>query len=40
MKLMTVLDRHHGGSEEIKVRCYEYVSLLEPDVEGNIRVTG
>lgn len=40
IKVMTVLDRHQGGSEEIKLRGYEYVSLLEPDVEGNIRVTG
>ena len=40
MKVMTVLDRHQGGSEEIRRRGYEYVALLEPDSEGNIRVAG
>ncbi len=36
--VFTVLDRHEGGSDELRRRGYTYVALLEADPEGNIRV--
>ena len=32
-----ILDRHQGGSDEIRRRGYEFVSLLEADERGDIR---
>jgi orotate phosphoribosyltransferase len=36
--VFTVLDRHQGGSEELRRRGYRYVTLLESDAQGNIKV--
>ena len=33
-----VLDRHQGGSEKVRRRGYPFVTLLEADAEGAIRV--
>ena len=36
--VMCVLDRHQGGSEKLHEMGYPFVSLLEADPSGNIRV--
>ena len=36
--VFTVLDRHQGGSDELRRRGYRYVTLLEADAQGNIVV--
>ena len=38
VRVVTILDRQQGGSEELKRRGYDYVSLLEATPEGEIRV--
>lgn len=38
--VFTVLDRRQGGSDELRRRGYTYVTLLEADAEGNVRVAG
>lgn len=38
VKVMAVLDRQQGGSTELRRRGYEFVSLLEPDQDGTVRV--
>lgn len=38
VKVMTVLDRQQGGSNELRRNGYEFVSLLEPAPDGTIRV--
>jgi len=35
-RVMCILDRHMGGSDEIKRRGYDFVSLLEADCAGHI----
>ena len=35
--VVCILDRHQGGSDEIRRRGYEFVSLLEADEHGDIR---
>ena len=37
VKVLSVLDRHQGGSDELKRRGYDFVALLEADENGNIR---
>ena len=37
VKVLSVLDRHQGGSDELKRRGYDFVALLEADEDGNIR---
>lgn len=37
VKVLSVLDRHQGGSAELKRRGYDFVALLEADADGNIR---
>ena len=39
VKVLTILDRHQGGSDEIRRRGYDFYALLEADAEGNIRPT-
>ena len=39
VKIVVVLDRCQGGSDELKRRGYDFVSLLEADAEGQIRVS-
>ena len=34
--VMCILDRHMGGSDEIKRRGYDFIALLEADPEGRI----
>jgi len=36
VKVMCVLDRHMGGSDEIKKRGYDFLALLSADKEGRI----
>jgi orotate phosphoribosyltransferase len=36
VKVITILDRREGGSEEIRRRGYDFVSLLEADESGNV----
>ena len=38
VKVIAILDRHQGGSEELKRRGYDFVSLLEATPEGEVRV--
>ena len=37
VKVLTILDRHQGGSEELRRRGYDFYALLEADADGNIR---
>ena len=37
VKVMCVLDRHLGGSDEIRRRGYDFLALLEADEEGVIK---
>jgi orotate phosphoribosyltransferase len=36
--VLTVLDRHQGGSEEVRRRGLPFKALLEADPQGNVRV--
>ena len=36
--VFTVLDRHQGGSDELRRRGYRYLTLLEADAKGNVVV--
>ena len=36
VKVMCILDRRQGGSDEIRRRGYDFVALLESDEDGNI----
>ena len=38
VKVVTLLDRHQGGGDDLRRSGYEYVALLEPDPKGTIRV--
>jgi orotate phosphoribosyltransferase len=38
VKVLTVLDRHQGGSDELRRKGYDYHALLEPAPNGTIRV--
>lgn len=38
--VLTILDRHQGGSDELRRRGYPYVTLLEADAQGHIQVFG
>lgn len=38
VKVMTVLDRQQGGSDELRGSGYEFVALLEPAPDGTVRV--
>ena len=40
VKVMCLLDRHLGGSDEIRRRGYDFVALLEADGEGRITPVG
>ncbi len=40
VKVMCILDRHEGGSDAIRERGYDFVSLLEADENAEIRVVG
>ena len=37
VKVMCILDRHLGGSDEIRRRGYDFLALLEADEEGVIK---
>lgn len=37
--VLTILDRHQGGSEELRRRGYRFASLLEADAQGNVSIT-
>ncbi|MDA0769079.1 MAG: orotate phosphoribosyltransferase [Chloroflexi bacterium] len=36
IKVLSILDRHQGGSEEIIRRGYDFFTILEADADGNI----
>jgi orotate phosphoribosyltransferase len=38
VKVMAVLDRQQGGSDELRRRGYEFRALLEPAPDGTVRV--
>jgi orotate phosphoribosyltransferase len=38
VKVMAVLDRHQGGSAELRRRGYEFSALLEPASDGTVQV--
>ena len=38
VKVLTVLDRHLGGGDELRRKGYDYHALLEPDSNGTIQV--
>jgi orotate phosphoribosyltransferase len=40
VKVMALLDRHEGGSEELRSRGYDFHALLEADSQGKVRVAG
>ncbi len=37
VKVLTIIDRHQGGSEELRRRGYDFYALLEADADGNVR---
>lgn len=37
VRVITILDRRQGGSDEIRRRGYDFVALLEADEQGDIR---
>ena len=37
VKVLTIIDRHQGGSDELRRRGYDFYALLEADAEGNVR---
>ncbi|MFC2058102.1 orotate phosphoribosyltransferase [Chloroflexota bacterium] len=39
VKVVVVLDRNQGGSEELRRRGYDLATLLSADVEGNVRLS-
>ena len=38
VKVVALLDRHQGGSEELKRRGYDFVAILNVDAEGSMRI--
>ena len=36
-KVIAVLDRRQGGSDELRIRGYDFVCLLEADAQGQVR---
>ena len=38
--VLSILDRHQGGSDRLKERGYNYVTLLEATADGDVRVAG
>lgn len=40
VKVIAILDRNQGGSQEVRRRAYDFVSLLEATPDGQVRVTG
>lgn len=40
VKVMAILDRRQGGSDELRQRGYDFVSLLEATPEGEVTVAG
>lgn len=38
--VLVALDRHEGGSEELRRRGYDFHALLEADAQGKVRVAG
>ena len=40
VKVLAILDRHEGGSDELKRRGYDFVALLEANERGEINPVG
>ena len=40
VQVMAILDRHQGGSDELRRRGYDFVCLLEASAEGKVTVVG
>lgn len=40
VKVLSILDRHQGGSDELKRRGYDFYTILEADADGNITAAG
>ncbi len=39
VKVLAIIDRHQGGSEELRRRGYDFHAILEADADGDIRPT-
>ena len=37
VKVLAIIDRHQGGSAELRRRGYDFTALLEADEDGNVR---
>jgi orotate phosphoribosyltransferase len=37
VKVVALLDRHQGGSDELKRRGYDFAAILHADAEGEVR---
>jgi len=40
VKVIALLDRHQGGSEEMRRRGYDFTAVLEATPEGEVKVVG
>ncbi len=40
VRVLSILDRHQGGSDVIKERGYDFTTLLEATPDGEVRVAG
>ncbi len=38
VRVLSILDRHQGGSEKLRARGYNYATLLEATSDGDVRV--
>ena len=38
--VLSILDRHQGGSDRLKARGYNYTTLLEAAADGDVKVVG
>jgi len=38
VKVVVLLDRHQGGSDEIRRRGYDFQAILSADAEGEVRL--
>ncbi len=40
VRVLSILDRHQGGSDRLRERGYNYATLLEATADGDVRVAG
>jgi len=39
VKVIALLDRHQGGSEELRKRGYDFIAILSADASGNVSLS-